>query len=205
MVFRVPARLLLLTSFSKNVQSGRWCRQPRQKQAGCLPTSGGRTALYFRSALGFSPPKHSQSRKSPWSVFQDGRVEPISSASLVEHGRGPRSGRRPLAVPPALHAVQGARGGGARAAPPKKIISGAHFSRLRPPSAGSSMWRGLYVHTGATRSAPACHPPKANPFSCVPPTDADPLRTEVQGRAQTEAQNARAAAQLAARPQRARH
>lgn len=119
-VFRVPARLLLLTSFSKNVQSGRWCRQPRQKQAGCLPTSGGRTALYFRSALGFSPPKHSQSRKSPWSVLQDGRVEPISSASLVEHGRGPRSGRRPLAVPPALHAVQGARGGGARAAPPKK-------------------------------------------------------------------------------------
>lgn len=48
-VFRVPARLLLLTSFSKRPE---WSMMHLAPGSAVL-TSGCRTALYFRSALGF--------------------------------------------------------------------------------------------------------------------------------------------------------
>jgi len=49
-----------------------------------FPPQAAYTALHFRSAPGFSPPKHSQPRKSPWSVFQDGRIEPILPTSRAK-------------------------------------------------------------------------------------------------------------------------
>lgn len=74
-----PSEIALTHIFPmKLFQSGRWCRRPSKGQASHLRRPN-LPLLSFRARV-FSP-KHSQSRKSPWSVFQDGRVEPISSTS----------------------------------------------------------------------------------------------------------------------------
>ena len=74
-----PSEVALTHIFQKQ-SCPEWSMVPLPPR-GSFPTSGSRTALYFRFALGFCSPKHSQPRKSPWSVLQDGRVEPISSTS----------------------------------------------------------------------------------------------------------------------------
>lgn len=55
-------------------QSGRWCRRPARVR---LPTSGGRTSLYFRFALGFSHPNTRNRASLLGPCFKTGVLNPF--------------------------------------------------------------------------------------------------------------------------------
>lgn len=184
-----PSEIALTHIFQYNVQSGRWC-QPSPGGA-AFPPQTASAALHFRSALGFSPPKHSQSRKSPWSVFQDGRVEPISSASLVSMVGQSRADAATY-VPSALHAVQRAARRGTQGPPLRALTSRAcDLHRLEA------------VFAPGCKFSPACAeaPRRATflgPFSCSSPMDADPRKIALKCRGGLGQARRRRAAQLAA-------